>query len=52
MADPTVHDYSHYVSTLYLVSYATRQGPLYANGRDIHGAIRFSLPWMRLQVSQ
>ena len=46
-----MHDYNHRVSTLYLVSNATRQGHLYVNGHNIHGAIRFSLPWMLLEVS-
>lgn len=44
-----MHDYSHRDSTLYLFSYATWQVHLYLNERNIHGAIRFTLPWMRFK---
>lgn len=46
-----MHDYIHRLSTLSLLSYARWQRHLNMNGRNIHGAIRFSLPWMPLEVS-
>lgn len=45
-----MHDYINRVSNLYLVSYATLQRHLYVNARNNHGAIRFLLLWIYLEV--